>query len=63
MNYLERVMNRVMGKKNTIDPNHKMMLKSRDLGNGKYEVGGVIMYADSHAEAIWKYRKGYSNEN
>ena len=35
----------------------KMFLKSRDLGNGKYEVNGVIFYADSHAESIRKYRR------
>ena len=36
----------------------KMMLKSKDLGNGKYEVGGVVFYADSHAEACRKYKRG-----
>lgn len=33
-----------------------IMLKSRDLGDGKYEVSGIIFYADSHIEAIRKYR-------
>jgi len=50
-------MNKVMKPKNTVDTDHKMMLKSRDLGNGKYEVGGVIFHADSHPEAIRKYRR------
>jgi len=36
---------------------HKMMLKSRDIGDGKYEVSGVIMYAENHASAIRKYRR------
>ena len=57
MNSLERAMNKLMGKKNTTEDT-KMALKSRDLGDGKYEVNGVIMYADSHPEAILKYRKG-----
>ena len=56
MNYLERIMNKVMKPKNT-NKDHKMMLKSRDLGNGKYEVGGVVFHADSHPEAIRKYRR------
>ena len=38
------------------------MLKSRDLGNGKYEVGGVIFFADSHPEAIRKYRRAKDGE-
>lgn len=37
--------------------NHKMLLKSRDLGNGRYEVAGVIVYAKSHAEAVADYRR------
>jgi len=36
---------------------HNMMVNSRDLGDGKYEVSGVIFYADSHACAIRKYRR------
>jgi len=52
-------MNKVMKKPNK---DHKMMLKSRDLGNGKYEVGGVIFFADSHPEAIRKYRRAKDGE-
>lgn len=36
----------------------KMMLKSRDMGNGKFEVQGIVFYADNHNEALRKYRKG-----
>lgn len=36
---------------------HNMMLKSRDMGNGKFEVCGVVFYADSHTEALRKYRR------
>lgn len=37
---------------------HKMILKSRTIVDGvKYEVGGVIINADTHAEAIRKYRR------
>ena len=35
----------------------KMILKSRDMGDGKYEVDGIVFYADSHAEAIRKFRR------
>lgn len=35
----------------------KIMLHSKDLGNGRYEVCGVIFYAESHIEAIRKYTK------
>jgi len=35
-----------------------MMLRSRFISKGKYEVAGVIFYADTHAEAIRKYRRG-----
>lgn len=35
----------------------KLMLFSRDLGNGRYEVNGVIFYAKSHADAIGKYTR------
>ena len=39
-----------------------LMLKSRDMGDGKYEVSGVVFYADSHAEACRKYRRGNRHE-
>ena len=45
--------------------NFKMVLKSRDMGNGKYEVGGVVFNANSHAHALKKYRralKEHTNE-
>jgi hypothetical protein len=35
----------------------KMMLRSRDLGNGMYQVCGVNVTATSHAEALRKYRR------
>ena len=38
-----------------------VMLRSRHMGDGKYEVGGVVFYADTHAEAIRKYRRGKAN--
>jgi hypothetical protein len=62
MNYLERVMNKIM-KPKPLDNDHKMMLKSRDLGDGKYEVGGVVFFADTHAEAIRKYRRASRGDN
>ncbi len=43
-------------------PNPKMMLNSRDMGGGKFEVNGVVFYADSHSEALKKYTKGSKNE-
>ncbi len=30
-------------------------LRSKDLGGGKYEVEGVVLYAESHAIALRKY--------
>lgn len=30
-------------------------LHSKDLGEGKYEVEGVVFYAESHGEALRKY--------
>lgn len=35
----------------------KMALKSRNMGNGRFEVNGVVFYADTHNEALEKYRK------
>lgn len=32
-----------------------MQIRSKDKGNGRYEVNGVIFYAKSHAEALRKY--------
>ena len=55
MNYLERAMNKLKGKPKTVDD--KMLLKSRCVCEGKYEVGGVTFYADTHAEAVRKYRR------
>ena len=37
--------------------NHKMLLKSRDLGNGSYEINGVVIPAESHEAALMKYRR------
>ena len=51
MNWLERLVNK------TAEEDNKMLLKSRDMGNGKYEVGGIVFYADSHQEALRKYRR------
>lgn len=36
---------------------HKMILKSRDMGEGKFSVNGVIFYCDSHTEALNRYRR------
>jgi len=35
--------------------NHKMRIKSETLADGKYLVEGVIIYADTMAEAIRKW--------
>ena len=59
MNYLERIMNKIMKQKNT----DKMLLKSRDMGNGKYEVNGIVFYAESHAESILKYRRAHEQSS
>ena len=32
-----------------------MMIHSKDKGNGRYEVNGVMFYAKTHAEALRKY--------
>jgi hypothetical protein len=58
MNWLERLVNGMVKE----ESKDKMLLKSRDMGNGKYEVGGIVFYADSHQEALRKYRKGKSYE-
>ena len=55
MNFLERSMNKLLGKK--VDNNDKMILKSRCIRKGKYEILGVIFDAESHEEAIRKYRR------
>jgi hypothetical protein len=49
-----------MKKKNTPE---EEPLKSRDLGDGKYEVCGIEFYADSHAEALRKYRRAKKEYN
>ena len=33
----------------------ELKIESRDIGGGRYEVEGVIMYAETHAHAIRKY--------
>jgi len=33
----------------------KMKIRSKDLGNGKFNVEGIIFYADTMIEAIRKY--------
>lgn len=38
-----------------LDP--KMILKSRWVDGRRYEINGVILNADSHLEAIRKYRR------
>jgi len=48
-----------MKQKNT----DKMLLKSRDMGNGKYEVNGIVFYAESHAESILKYRRAHEQSS
>ena len=53
MNWLERLVNGMVKE----ESKDKILLKSRDMGNGKYEVGGIVFYADSHASAIHKYRR------
>ena len=53
MNWLERLVNGMVKE----ESKDKMLLKSRDMGNGKYEVGGIVFYADSHSEALRKYRR------
>ena len=50
---------RIKDLKDAIDTNSKMILKSRCIEEGKYEVGGVIFYADTHAEALNKYRRAH----
>jgi len=55
MNIIKKAIEKIKGPE---IKDHEMFLKSRDLGSGKYEVNGVIFYADSHAEAIRKYRRG-----
>ena len=56
MNWLERLINK------TAKEDNKMLLKSRDMGSGKYEVGGIVFYADSHQEALRKYRRAKDNK-
>ncbi len=56
MNFLERSMNKLFGG-NPKEEEAKMYLKSRFVSEGKYEVNGVIFYADTHNEALNKYRK------
>ena len=42
--------------------NDKIMLTSKCKGDGKFEVGGVTFYADSHAEALRKYSRASSHK-
>lgn len=37
-------------------PNN-MMLNSKDLGHGRYQICGVVIQAESHVQAINKYRR------
>ena len=43
--------------KNKEELDHKMRIKSETLADGKYLVEGVVIYADTHAEAIRKWRR------
>ena len=36
---------------------HNMMVNSRDLGNGNYEINGVRFKAKNHASAVNKYAR------
>jgi len=38
-------------------------LRSKDLGQGRYEVEGVIFYANSHPEALRKYLRQKRKSN
>ena len=51
-----------MFKKKKIKKDLPLLLKSRDMGAGKFEVNGVVFYCDSHAEALRKYRRGESEK-
>ena len=55
MNRLEKIFNKLMG--NPLEKTDKLLLKSRCIKKGKYEVSGIIFDADSHEEAIRKYRR------
>ena len=44
-------------KRDIEDDTFKMVLKSRCVKDGMYEVNGVIFYADTHTEALKKYRR------
>jgi len=39
-----------------------MKIHSRQIKEGMYEVEGVVLYAKTHLEAIWKYLRIKKND-